>query len=183
MHFVTRLNKAFRSDLLWWYTFLQVGMALASSDIPLSHTQIFVSKLMCQEHGVAQQYWPPTGYSDNSPQNGRILGSWLRSLCQSFLLVSSGGHICLIPPSALQLISPHRLDWISPHFLQLFQQTLSNSHVNHVTYTPYIVHIILCDHAINTAVLNNIIITVLINIIIITNFLYILYLQTCHQLL
>ena len=111
MHFVTRLNKAFRSDLLWWYTFLQVGMALASSDILLSHTQIFVSKLMRQEHGVAQQYWPPTGYSDNGPQNGRILGSWLRSLCQSFLLVSSGGHICLSTTLIFSVTMP---TWSSP---------------------------------------------------------------------
>ena len=109
--------------------------------------------------------------------------SW-RNLQQAFETTPSlTAEPTLIPPSALQLILPHRLDWISPHFLQLFQQTLSNSHVNHVTYTPYIVHVILCDHAINTAVLNNIIITVLINIIIITNFLYILYLQTCHRLL
>ena len=58
MHCITRLNIAFRSDLLWWNTFGRLGMA--------SHPQasccliflIFVCKLTLQDHGVLQQFYP-----------------------------------------------------------------------------------------------------------------------------
>ena len=54
MHFITRLNKSFRSDLLWWHTFLQAWNGFSI----LRHPAISNPDICAQtdrEHGVVQQ--------------------------------------------------------------------------------------------------------------------------------
>ena len=74
MYFITRLNKAFWSDLFWWHAFLQSWNGLSI----LRHPSISSHPEFCaqtdQGRGVVQQYWDLSGYNGNGHQNGTRLG-------------------------------------------------------------------------------------------------------------
>jgi len=67
IYYITRLNRAFRSDFMPSYW---LGMAIASLDTPLFHyLPIIVPKQMLQECVAVQQYWDHIGYSGNGHHN------------------------------------------------------------------------------------------------------------------
>ena len=54
MYYITRLNKAFRSDLFWWHTFLQSwnGLSILRHPSLLSHPDFFCSNRCFWDMGV-----------------------------------------------------------------------------------------------------------------------------------
>ena len=69
MYYITRLNKAFRSDLFWWHTFLQSwnGLSILRHPSLLSHPEFFAQTDASGTWGCAavlgsqwlQWQWPP----------------------------------------------------------------------------------------------------------------------------
>ena len=80
MHFLTRLNKEFRSDLMWWHTFLQSWNGLSMLHHPALRTaQIYQYRLMLRVHGVVVQCSLHSGHSGAGPLSGQIQALWPRS--------------------------------------------------------------------------------------------------------
>ena len=68
MHFLTRLNKEFRSDLMWWHTFLQLWNGLSMLRRSALRTTPDLSiQTDASVHGVVVQYSIHSGYSGDGP--------------------------------------------------------------------------------------------------------------------
>ena len=64
MHFYTRLNRQFRSDLAWWYTFIchWNGLSLLRDPATVPDTRITI-QTDASGHGVAVQFMVIAGFN------------------------------------------------------------------------------------------------------------------------
>ena len=92
LHFFTRLNRDFQSDVAWWHTFIQYwnGLSMLPTSSPPLTDLPFIQMLLAP--GVVGLSWMDNGCSGNGLESGLHRVSWQKNLYRLCSVVLHGAH-------------------------------------------------------------------------------------------